>query len=501
MSLLKKIAGETAVYGLSSVVGRLLNYLLVPLHTAVFLPEEYGVYNYLYAYVGFLMVSLTYGFETAFFRFTQEDNLKKATFSTASVSLFVSTFIFLVGFLLFQQPLADLIQYPNKPQYIVWFAFIVAFDVLVAIPFARLRLESKAIQFAGIKIINILINIGLNVFFLWLCPYLIKNEIATEFLQKIYNPEIGIGYVFIANLVASAVTFFILLPTYFKQKLQFNYILWKKMFRYAAPLLLVGIAAMINELIDRILLKFCLNGSPEYIDGQIGIYGACYKLSILMTLFTQAYKMAVEPFFFSASKKQEAKTQYAQLMHYFVAFGGLIFIGVTFFIDIFKYFIQDESYWVGLDVVPILLMANLFLGIYFNLSVWYKLTDKTEYAAIISIIGAIITLVLNFTLIPIIGFYGSAWATLIVYFLMSVMSYFWGRKHYPVPYGLLKMGIILSLSILLFFVDFYALQMMQSNMKYVFKIGFLLVYLIVSGMLFFRAHLGFFKPGSPDPMQ
>jgi len=305
--------------------------------------------------------------------------------------LFISTFIFLVGFLLFQQPLAEFIQYPDKPQYIVWFAFIVTFDILVAIPFARLRLESKAIQFAGIKIINILINIGLNVFFLWLCPYLIKNEIATELLQKIYNPEIGIGYVFIANLVASAVTFFILLPTYFKQK--FDYTLWKKMFRYAAPLLLVGIAAMINELIDRILLKFCLSGSPEYIDGQIGIYGACYKLSILMTLFTQAYRMAVEPFFFSAAKQLEAKTKYAQLMHYFVAFGGLIFIGVTFFIDIFKYFISDESYWEGLDVVPILLMANLLLGIYFNLSVWYKLTDKTEYAAIISVIGAVITLV------------------------------------------------------------------------------------------------------------
>jgi len=218
MSLLKKIAGETAVYGLSSVVGRLLNYLLVPLHTAVFLPEEYGVYSYLYAYVGFLMVSLTYGFETAFFRFTQQDDLKKATFSTASISLFVSTFIFLVGFLLFQQPLAELIQYPDKPQYIAWFAFIVTFDVLVAIPFARLRLESKAIQFAGIKIINILINIGLNVFFLWLCPYLINNKIAVELLENIYNPEIGIGYVFIANLMASAVTFFILLPTYFKQK-------------------------------------------------------------------------------------------------------------------------------------------------------------------------------------------------------------------------------------------------------------------------------------------
>jgi len=493
MSLLKKIAGETAVYGLSSVVGRLLNYLLVPLHTAVFLPQEYGVYSYLYSYVGFLMVSLTYGFETAFFRFSQEEKQNKATWSTAIISLLLSTSVFLVGFLLFQQPIADLIKIPDQPEYIVWFAFIVAFDVLVAIPFARLRLEGKAFQFAGIKIINILINIGFNVFFLWFCPYLINKEIATELLQKIYHPEIGVGYVFIANLIASAATFLILLPAYFKQKLQFNYALWKRMFRYAAPLLLVGIAAMINELIDRILLKFCLSGSPTYIDSQIGIYGACYKLSILMTLFTQAYKMAVEPFFFSASKHQDAKIQYAQLMHYFVAFGGLIFMGVTFFINIFKYFIQDESYWVGLNVVPILLMANLFLGIYFNLSVWYKLTDKTEYAAIISVIGAIITLVLNFVLIPVIGFYGSAWATLVVYFTMCLMSYFWGRKYYQVPYQLIKMLGVLSLSLVLFLIDFYGLQLIESNLKYVLKVVFLLFYMMVVGVLFFRNNLGFLK--------
>jgi len=265
------------------------------------------------------------------------------------------------------------------------------------------------------------------------------------------------------------------------------------MFRYAAPLLLVGVAAMINELIDRILLKFCLSGSPEYIDSQIGIYGACYKLSILMTLFTQAYRMAVEPFFFSAAKQLEAKTKYAQLMHYFVAFAGLIFIGVTFFIDVFKYFIRDESYWVGLDVVPILLMANLLLGIYFNLSVWYKLTDKTEYAAIISVIGAVITLVLNFALIPIIGFYGSAWATLIVYFAMCMMSYLWGRKHYRVPYHLLKIAGVLSLSLLLFFVDFYGIQLMQMNMKYVLKVLLLLVYVGIVWVLFFRGSFGFGK--------
>lgn len=479
--------GETAVYGLSSVVGRLLNYLLVPLHTSVFLTNEYGVYGYLYSYIGLLMVLLTYGFETAFFRFTQESSDRSSAFGTAVSSFFVSTLVFLGLFLIFNQSIADLIKIPQHPEYIVWFALIIAFDVLVAIPFARLRLEGKAFKFAAIKILNILINIGFNLFFLLLCPYLLKEQIGADLIHKIYKPEIGIGYIFIANLLASGATFLVFLPSFLKEKLNFNKALWKKMFRYAAPLIVVGLAAMVNELLDRILLKFCLNGSEEYVNGQIGIYSACYKLAVLMALFTQAYRMAAEPFFFSESKQVDAKQKFAQLMNYFVLFAGLIFLGVTFFIDWFKYFISNEAYWVGLPVVPVLLMAYFFLGVYFNLSVWYKLTDKTIYAAFISIIGAILTVVMNLILIPKIGFYGSAWTTLTVYVCMTLMSYFLGQKHYSVPYDIKNLCLIFVIALLFYFLtDFIIAPNVSLINTYISKIVLLLAYCAIGYFIFFK---------------
>lgn len=431
------------------------------------------------------MVTLTYGFETAFFRFSQEQ--KKETWSTAIISLSASTAFFVLLFFIFRNDIADLIEISQHPEYITWFTLIIAFDVLSAIPFAKLRLQSKAFQFAGIKVVNIIINVILNVFFLWLCPKLLENQVnGWQWLNHIYNPKIGIGYIFIANLAASSFTFLLLLPHYFKQKLQFNFELWKKMMRYATPLLLVGLAAMVNEVLDRILLKKLLSGTEEYINAQIGIYSACYKLAILMTLFTQAYRMAVEPFFFSSSKQKNAKIQYAQLMHYFVFFGGLVFLAVNFFIDIFKYFINNQSYWVGLKVVPLLLMANLFLGIYFNLSVWYKLTDKTIYAAIISIIGAFITVLLNFILIPIIGYYGSAWATMLVYLTMCLLSFIWGKKYYPVPYNLSKIVVMILMALGFFFVDFYLKLSISTLYAYSLKVILLTLYLTTGFYLFFK---------------
>jgi len=478
--------GETAVYGLSSVVGRLLNYLLVPLHTSVFATSEYGIYGYLYSYIGLLMVLLTYGFETAFFRFTQENADRSKAFGTAVGSFLISTVIFLVIFILFNQPIASLIKIPQHPEYIIWFALIIAFDVLVAIPFARLRLQGKAFQFAGIKILSIVINIGFNLFFLLLCPYLLKHQIATDIINKIYNPSIGIGYIFIANLLASAATFLVFLPTFLKEKINFDKALWKKMFRYAAPLIVVGLAAMVNELLDRILLKFCLTGSEDYINSQIGIYSACYKLAVLMALFTQAYRMAAEPFFFSESKQQDAKQKFAQLMNYFVFFAGLIFLGVTFFIDWFKFFISNEAYWVGLPVVPILLMAYFFLGVYFNLSVWYKLTDKTIYAAFISIIGAFITVVMNLLLIPKIGFYGSAWTTLLVYVCMTIMSFQLGQKHYKIPYNLKSLGTIFTMAIMFYFLmDFVVEPNTNVVVTYLSKVLLLLAYCAIGYSIFF----------------
>jgi len=491
LSLLKKIASETAIYGLSTVVGRLLNYLLVPLHTMVFLPSEYGVYSYLYSYIGFLMVTLTYGFETAFFRFSQEQ--KEDTWSTAIISLITSTLFFVILFFIFKNNIAHLIDISQHPEYITWFTLIIAFDVLSAIPFAKLRLQGKAFQFAGIKIINIITNVLLNILFLWLCPKLLQQGETWQWLNYIYNVNIGIGYIFIANLVASGLTLVLLLPYYFQQKLQFNFKLWKKMMHYATPLLLVGLAAMVNEVLDRILLKKLLTGTEEYINSQIGIYSACYKLAILMTLFTQAYRMAVEPFFFSTSKQKNATLQYAQLMHYFVLFGGLVFLGVNFFIDIFKYFISNQSYWEGLTVVPVLLLANLFLGIYFNLSVWYKLTDKTIYAAVISIIGAFVTVVLNVLLIPKIGYYGSALTTMFVYLIMCMLSLALGKKYYAVPYSYLKIASILFIAFAMFFVDFYWINTISKIYAYPLKLALIVIYLMAGYALFFHTKVFQFK--------
>jgi len=435
LGLLKKIISETAIYGISSVFGRLLNYLLVPLHTLVFLPNEYGVVGYLFSFAGFLMVTLTYGFETAFFRFSKKHQDKSKVFGTAIISYLITNVIFIGFILLFLYRIADWIKLPNNREYIIYFALIIIFDVFASIPFAKLRLESKAFRFASIKIINIIINIGLNLFFLLLCPYMLYHDILFDVVKKVYNPELGIAYIFISNLIASAITFIILFPSVFKTKLNFDFGIFKKMFKYAFPLLLVGIAAMINELLSRILLKFYLPGTETFVDSEIGIFNACIKLSILISLFTQAYKMAVEPMFFNLSDSQNAKRNYADMMLYYIFFAGFALLIVLFFLDYFKYFI-NENYWEGIKIVPTLLFAYLMLGIYYNLSVWYKVSDKTNYAVLISFAGAIVTIAINILFIPKYSYVASAYAALGSYSTMVLISFFWMRKEYKIDYNI-----------------------------------------------------------------
>lgn len=451
MSLAKKLIGQTAVYGLSSILGRLLNYLLVPLYTRIFERAEYGVVSELYAYVTFLMVVFTYGMETAFFRYVNVEKDKVNVYSTALNSVIITSIILVSAICIFVHPIADGLSYTSHPEYIIYFALILGLDAISAIPFAKLRQENKALRFAGLKFINILINVILNLYFLLLCPYLYKHDPSSPFLFM-YKPGIGIAYIFISNFISSLITLLLLSKEILKEKFYLDIGLWKKMILYALPLLLGGLAGMVNETIDRILLVHWLPFSHEQNLAMNGVYGACYKLSILMTLAIQAFRMAAEPFYFAQSKEKNAAQVYATVMKHFVIICLIIFLGVMLYIDQVKYFI-GEKYWEGLSVVPVLLLANLFLGVYYNLSVWYKISGKTIYGAYIAVLGALITLLLNFWWIPALGYIGSAWATLICYFSMALLCYLFGQKFYPVSYPIGKIGLYFIFAISLFLIS------------------------------------------------
>ena len=466
MNPLKKLAGQTAIYGLSSIIGRLLNYLLVPLYTRYFTTSEYGEVTTLYAYVAFLVIILTYGMETAFFRFSQKEQDKKSVYSTTLISLLISSTIFIVLMFVNADSVAIALNFNGHPEYIQWFALIIGLDAVSSISFAKLREQGKAARFALIRLLNIFINIGLNLFFIIYCPFAIKNNLpSTEFVQSIYSDVIGIGYIFIANLVSSVVTILLLLPEMLSSSWRFKPQLWKKMMVFALPLMVAGLAGITNETIDRILLSHLLPSSIA--TSEVGIYGAYYKLSIIMMLFIQTFRFAAEPFFFAQEKELNAKKVYADVMKYFTIITSSIFLGVMIYYDLVQQFIGEEFHDSrGLVVVPVLLFANLFLGIYYNLAVWFKLTEKTRFGAYLALFGAVITLALNFALIPILGFEGSAWTTLLCYLSMTVASYFLGKKYYPIPYDLKRIGLYLGTSLLLFSLSVYVDLGMSANTLY-----------------------------------
>lgn len=450
---LKQLAGQTAIYGVSTVLGRFLNYLLVPLHTYVFLRAQYGVVTELYAYIAFLMIILTYGMETAYFRFNEKaEKSRDSVYSTVMISILSTTALFFLLVFLFSGDLASMVEHGDHREYILYIAMIVGFDAISAIPLARLRAENKPKRFAVVKLTNIGVNIGLNLLLLLAFPWLIKQDVplVADFLKLFHSGETQVGYIFLANVFASATQVIMLSPEFRKINRRLSIALWKEMAVYAMPLLVFGLAGIMNETLDRILLKYLLPQSHEESMAQLGIYGACYKISILMTIFIQAYRYAAEPFFFSKAKNKDAKEMYAMMMNYFVIAGAVIFLGTMLYLDIIINFI-NEKYWVGRDVIPILLMANLFLGIFYNLSIWYKLTNKTRFGAYLSIGGAIITVALNIYWIPKIGYMGSAWATFACYSAMMLASYFIGRKFYPVAYNIPKAFGYIGLSVLMFF--------------------------------------------------
>lgn len=460
MNQIKQLAGQTVVYGMGTIIPRLLNYLLLtPFYTRIFLQGEYGIVTELYAYVAFLFVLLTYGMETAFFRFSEKEQDKKKVYSTALISLLATSTIFILFVLAFAEPIARLIQYQDHVEYIKYFALIIGIDAFLAIPFARLRQQNKALKFAIIKIINVLSNIGFNFFFLLVCPKIYATNPDSVFLS-FYSPEIGVGYAFISNLLATIITMLLLLPDMFTATVKISMPLLRSMLKYAFPLLIVGIAGMVNEVSDKLLFKFLLTvpehitDGKEYVLSQLGIYGANYKLAVLMTLFIQMFRYAAEPFFFSHAKEKDSKKLYADVMKYFIIFCLIIFLAVTLYLDIFKYFI-GKDFREGLHIVPIVLMANLLLGVFFNLSIWYKLNDLTRFGAYIALVGATITIVLNILLVPAIGYTGAAWAHFVCYFAMVLMSFFIGRRFYPIAYDFRRILIYFVIAMAFYAFDYF----------------------------------------------
>lgn len=437
MNPLKKLASQTAIYGIPSIGGRFLFFLLNYLYTRVFTLDQFGVNSEFYAYSGFLTVLLAFGMETGFFRFAKDAENPKSVYATTLSFIVGTSSIFLILIYIFGQQIADVLKYPDHVEYIHWFGWMLALDAICAIPFAKLRAENKAAWFATVKMLEIGVNLALNIFFLIICRTAYQNN-AGNWLAELYNPNFGVGYIFVANLVASGVKMLLLSPQFKDGFSGFDKELLKKIVRYSLPMVVIGFAGIINEMLDRMILKYTLPYDNITNLQMLGIYAACYKISIIMSLFIQAFRFAAEPFFFAQSTKDNSKKIYADVMHYFTLFCVFIFLLVMLYMDWFQYFI-GAPFRVGLGVVPILLMANLFLGIYVNLSIWYKLTDRTMLGATVSIGGAVLTVILNILLIPSMGYLGSAWATLACYMGMAIVSYILGQKYYPVEYNLPKL--------------------------------------------------------------
>lgn len=432
MSKIKRLAGDTVLYGLGSIVPRVINFFLILPQTSVFNPEEYGVITDVYAWVAFLNVLYTFGMESAYFRFSTREgaNLTHA-FNAAQTAVMIITLVLSFFFILFSTSIASGMSMPRHADYIIWIVGIISVDALVAIPFAKLRLEKKALTFAAAKIMNVMVIVVLNIYF----------------LKVAYDPSIGVAYVFIINLIGNVLYLFFFVKTFLKWRPVLDMKILGSMTNYAYPIMLTGLAGMTNEMFSRITLRswlpenFYPGKSSEY---ALGVFGACYKFATFMSIAVQAFRFAAEPFFFSNAKDKNSPELFATVNHYFIIVCSVLLLGVSVNMEIFKHLLRDNAYWEGLNIVPILLTAYLFYGVYFNLTIWFKLTDKTYYGTIITVCGAIVTILANYVLIPVAGYTGSSWATLICYLFMTVTCYFLGQRYYPIPYKVVAgLGYIL----------------------------------------------------------
>lgn len=454
---LKKLASQTAVYGLGSILPRVITFLYSFVLTYIFKqPSELSANTEFYAYISFINILFTYGMETAFFHFSNKIEEKERVYSTALISIFGSSIGLSLLFILFSGSIADFIKEPEHVNYIIWCVLIVATDAMMAIPFARLRLNNQAKKFGALKLLNVTVFILICIFYFNICKPAYLNEPDSTF-AKFYNPEVGVGYMFLAGLLANLVSLLFLAKEFVNVQYVFDKDLWKQMLTYAWPLLILGFAGMINETFDRFILKYLL---PEDVaKTELGIYGQCYRIAMFMTIFTTAFKYAAEPFFFNHAKHQDSKKLNAMVMKYYVLFCLFLFLGTMMNLPWLQK-VVSENYRSGLGVVPILLLANLCVGVYWNLSIWFKLTGQTKFGAMITVMGAVITLVINFVGIPKFGYMACAWATLASYGAMMIASYLLGQKYYPVKYNLRSIFVFTFLAL-----GFYFISTLYSDME------------------------------------
>ena len=456
MSKLDSLVKDTAIYGLSSIVGKFLNYLLVPLYTYLLAnTDDYGIVTNLYAWTALLLVILTYGMETGFFRFANKEGYDaKQVYRTAYIALLSSSVLFAALCVVFQQPIANVLDYPNHSEFIALMAVTVAIDAFASIPFAYLRFQKRPILFATLKLLFVLLNIGFNILFLVILG---KTDVI---------------YVFISNILATSIQTLCLLPFCLPRGARFSWPVLRDMLRYSLPLLILGVAGIMNQTLDRILFPKLY--PYEDANAQLGIYGACFKVAMVMMMFTQAFRYAYEPFVFSKHKNRQSAEAYADVMKYYIIFSFLILLGVIFYLDIFRYIISD-AYWEGLKIVPIVLWTYVFQGVYFNLSFWYKLTDETKWGAYFSLIGLVITLVLQIVGVPRIGYWASCGSSLVCYLVIMLLSYFIGQKKAPIPYDLKSIGGYTALTIVLLSIYYILRIYVIGNTWVMMAIGTILI--------------------------
>jgi O-antigen/teichoic acid export membrane protein len=452
VNILKRFFKDSIIYGIAAVLPRVINFLLVRVHTDALPAENYAENTDFYIWAALFAILLTFGMETTFFRFYKEAKEKDGLVSTTFISIGVWVFLFLIVFSLFFTPISNFFGFGKNPLRLQVFMAILALDTLAMVPFAYLRASNRPIRYTLIKLFNVAVIVIIQLLALrWIPAWKQNDKLLPDWILANYSKISKVNYIFVANLMGSALSFILLLPYLLQFKWQFDSKLFKKMLRYSYPIVIAGMAYVINENLDKFLIGKLIDKETE------GLYAAAYKLAIFMNLFIMAFRLGAEPFFFNISDQKNAKETYATIMKYFVIIGSFVLLGIVAFLDIFKYFINAD-YWVALEIVPIVLLANLFLGIYHNLSIWYKLTDQTKYGMYFSIFGAFVTILFNLIMLPIIGFMASAWATLLAYGLMMLFSYFIGRKHYPIPYQVKHTLAYLSIAVLIASVSYYLLE-------------------------------------------
>lgn len=463
MGLMRSLLKDTAIYGLSSIIGRFLNWCLVPMYTIMFPVAQYGVVTYVYSVVALALIVLTYGLETGFFRFANHRDYpdEMRVYSTGLISLAVTGTAFIALVMCFLGPVSRAMECSGHEEFVAIMAVCVALDAFTALPFSYLRFRKKAARFAALRLVGIGLNIGLNIFFILLCPWLVKHH--PGWVSGFYDPDFGIGYIFLSNLVASAVTLLLVVPELRGFRWRFDPRLWRRMIAYSAPLLVLGVAGVMNQTVDKILYPYLVPDHAQAMQG-LGIYGANYKIAIVMVMFIQAFRFAYEPFIFAQTKSsgQNPTQAYARAMKVFIIFALAIFLGVMYYLDIIKYFIAPR-YFAGLKVVPVIMAAELMFGIFFNLSVWYKVTDRTAWGMYFSLIGLAITVALNTLLVPRMGYMGCALAALGCYGAMMLMSYFVGQRKYPIAYPMKHVALYTLLAIAFYLGGVYGLEALQPT--------------------------------------